>query len=135
MLDDVNDGTFTSSTATALAFLRTLGPRRYLHHPATGLALTTKDIGLATKDHKITDNDDSTFTIQVLSPARVWMFAPNGHKASHFRAWPPTSSWPTTCWAPRTRNDDEIVAVLGIEAAHGHIDDLGICDLAPEYLT
>lgn len=84
MLDDVNDGTFTSSTATALAFLRTLGPRRYLHHPATGLALTTKDIGLATKDHKITDNDDSTFTIQVLSPARVWMFAPNGHKASHF---------------------------------------------------
>ena len=32
-------------------------------------------------------------------------------------------------------NDDEFLDFLGVESAHGHVDDLGVCDLAPEYLT
>jgi len=104
-------------------------------NPATGLALTSRNTGLATKDQTITDNGDGTFTVRTLSPAPLTFYAPDGHKVSHFSGLFVFLFLIDNGGTPQDPNDDEFLDFLGVESAHGRADDLGVCDLAPVYLT
>ena len=104
-------------------------------NPATGLALTSENVGLATKDQTITDNGDGTVTIRVLSPAPVRVHAPDGHMVSHFSGLAIYRFLYDDAGTPQDPNDDEFLEFLGVDALHGHNDDRGICDLATEYLV
>lgn len=134
---DVNDGTFIGvQHGDGLWYFSEHWNHIVTYtNPDTGLAITTRNTGLATKDHKIIDNGDGTFTIQTLSPAPVGIFAPDGHKISHLSGLAVFLFLIDNGGTPQDPNDDEFLDFLGVESLHGHVEALGVCDLAPEYLT
>ena len=101
--------------------------------PGTDLTLTVINKGLAEQGVVATDHGDGTYTVRLISPARVSVLGPDGRMVDLSAG---LESWELLlddAGTPETDADDEILDA-SVHTLRGYFDPDYVCEIARGYL-
>jgi hypothetical protein len=102
--------------------------------PGTDLTLTVINKGLGEHAVVATDHGDGTYTVRLISPARVSVLGPDGRMVDLSAGLYTFELLIDDAGTPETDADD-VVLDMPSESLHGYFDEDYVCELARGYLS